>query len=139
MSKAIVLMCACMVSRFSHVWLFATPRTVACQAPLSMGFSRQEHWSGLPCPPSWDLPDSGIEPMSLTSPASASLPLAPPGKHLSTHGCSTRGSNPSLPQCRWILYCLSHQGSPFVFIMHFKSYFFYSIQNGLLKFKDKKK
>ena len=45
--------------------------TVACQAPLSMGFSRQEYWSGLPCPPSGDLPDPGIEPSSLMSPALA--------------------------------------------------------------------
>ena len=42
--------------------------TVACQAPLSMGFSRQEHWSGLPCPPPGDPPDPGIEPASLISP-----------------------------------------------------------------------
>ena len=41
----------------------------ACQAPLSMGFSRQEYWSGLLCPPPGDLPNSGIEPLSLTSPA----------------------------------------------------------------------
>ena len=41
--------------------LLATPWTVACQAPLSMGFSRQEHWSGLPFPSPGDLPDSGIE------------------------------------------------------------------------------
>ena len=41
------------------------------QAPLSMGFSRQEYWSGLPCPPPWDLPNSGIELMSLMSPALA--------------------------------------------------------------------
>ena len=38
---------------FSHVWLFATPWTVTCQAPLCMGFSRQEYWSVLPCPPHW--------------------------------------------------------------------------------------
>ena len=50
----------------SHVRLFSTPQTVACQAPLSMGFSRQEYWSGLPFPPPGNLPDSGIEP---TSPA----------------------------------------------------------------------
>ena len=43
--------CVCMLSRFSHVWLFATLWTVARQAPLSMGFSRQEYWSGLPFPP----------------------------------------------------------------------------------------
>ena len=48
---------------------FATPWTVALQAPLSMGFSRQECWSGLPCPPPGDLPDPGIEPESLKSPA----------------------------------------------------------------------
>ena len=48
-----------------------TPWTVARQAPLSMGFSRQEHWSRLPCPPSRDLPNPGIKPTSLTSPALA--------------------------------------------------------------------
>ena len=48
----------------SRVRLFATPRTVACQAPLYMGFSRQEYWSGLPGPPSGDLPNPGIEPRS---------------------------------------------------------------------------
>ena len=42
----------CMLSHFSHVQLFVTPWTVAYQAPLSMGFSKQEYWSGLPCPPS---------------------------------------------------------------------------------------
>ena len=42
----------------------ATPGTIACQAPLSMGFSRQEYWSGLPCPPPGDLPNPGIEPRS---------------------------------------------------------------------------
>ena len=41
---------ACVLSRFSHVWLFAVPWTVACQVPLYVGFSRQEYWSGLPCP-----------------------------------------------------------------------------------------
>ena len=56
-----------MLSRFSCVQLFVTLWTVACQAPLSMVFSRQEHWSGLPCPPPGDLPDPGIEPVSLMS------------------------------------------------------------------------
>ena len=60
-----------MLSRFSHVQLFVTPWTVASQAPLSMQFSRQEYWSGLPCPPPEDLPNPGIEPVSLTSPALA--------------------------------------------------------------------
>ena len=59
----------CMLSHLSRVRLFATPWTVACQAPLSMGFSKQEHWSGLPCPPPGDLPDPGFEPKSLVFPA----------------------------------------------------------------------
>ena len=45
--------------------------TVACQTPLSMGFSKQEYWSELPCPPPGDLPEPGIKPVSLTSPALA--------------------------------------------------------------------
>ena len=48
----------------SHVWLMAIPWTVACQAPLSMGFSRPEYWSGLPSPSPADLPDPGIKPGS---------------------------------------------------------------------------
>ena len=60
-----------MLSCFRRVRLFATPRTVAHQAPLSMGFSRQEYWSGLPCPPPGDVPNPGIESMSLMSPALA--------------------------------------------------------------------
>ena len=56
--------CPCSLS---HVQLFAIPWTVAHQAPLSMGFSRQEYWSGLPYPPPGDLPNPGIEPVSLTS------------------------------------------------------------------------
>ena len=64
----------------SRVRLFATPGTVAHQAPLSMGFSRQEYWSGLPLPPPGDLPDPGIEPVSLASPALAGgfLTTGPP-------------------------------------------------------------
>ena len=61
----------CMLSHFSHVLLFVTLWTVAHQAPLSMGSSRQEYWSGLPCPPPGDIPNLGIEPMSLMSPALA--------------------------------------------------------------------
>ena len=63
---------ACLLSCFRRVWLFATLRIVARQAPLSMRFSRQEYWSGLPCPPSGDLCDPGTEPTSLMSPALAS-------------------------------------------------------------------
>ena len=60
--------CVCAKS-FSHFQLFATLCTVARQASLSMGFSRQEYWSGLPCPPPGDLPDPGTELLSLMSPA----------------------------------------------------------------------
>ena len=60
-----------MISLFSRVQLFTTPCSVAHQAPLSMGFSRQEHWNGLPFPSPEDLPNPGIKPKSLTSPALA--------------------------------------------------------------------
>ena len=56
----------------SRVRLLATPWTTACQAPPSVGFSRQEYWSGLPFPPPGDVPDPGIGPESLASPALAS-------------------------------------------------------------------
>ena len=56
-----------MLSQFSRVQLSVTPWAVAQQAPLSMGFSRQEYWSGLPCLPPGDLPEPGIEPQSLMS------------------------------------------------------------------------
>ena len=55
------------VHSLSCVWLLTTPRTVAHQAPLSMGLSRQENWSGLPCPPLGNLPNPGIKPEALTS------------------------------------------------------------------------
>ena len=61
--------CVCVLSHFSHVWPFATLWTVARQAPLFLDLFRQEYWSELPCPPPGDLPDSGIEHMSLISPA----------------------------------------------------------------------
>ena len=72
----------CMLSHFSHVQLFVTPLTIAHQGPLSMGFSRQKYWSGLPFPDPGALPDPGIEPTSLTSPSSAggSFITEPPGK-----------------------------------------------------------
>ena len=55
------------------VQFFATLWTVTHQTPLSMGFSRQEYWSGLPCPPPGDLPDPGVEATSLMSPALAGV------------------------------------------------------------------
>ena len=70
---------ACVLGHFTRVRLFVTLWIVACQALLSMGFSRQNYWSGLPCPPPGDLPNPGIEPRS---PAlqEDSLPSEPPGK-----------------------------------------------------------
>ena len=73
--------CACVRAccRFSHVRLFVTLWTVAsCQASPSMGFSRPEYWSGLPCPPPGDLPNPGTEPMAPVSSASQvdSLPIS---------------------------------------------------------------
>ena len=67
---------------FSPVQVFATPWTVVPQAPLSVGFSRQENWSGPPFPPPGDLPDPEIEPMSLSLLhwQMGSLPLVPPEK-----------------------------------------------------------
>ena len=65
-----VCVCVC-VHRLSHVQLFGTPWTVACQAPLSMRFSRQEYWNRLPFPSAEDLPYRGTEPASLASPALA--------------------------------------------------------------------
>ena len=54
--------CWGVLSHVGHVWLFVTPWTVARQAPLSLGFSRQEYWSGLPCPPPGILPTQGSNP-----------------------------------------------------------------------------
>ena len=59
----------CLLNCFSHVWLFVTLWTVDRQAPLSMGFFRQEYWSGLPFPPSGGLPDPGIKPVYSASPS----------------------------------------------------------------------
>ena len=67
------------VKSLSRVRLFATPWTVAHQAPPSMGFSRQEYWSGLPFPSPGDLPNPGIQPGSPASQADT-LPSEPPGK-----------------------------------------------------------
>ena len=104
----------------SHVQLFATLWTVAHQALLSMGFSRQEYWSGLPFPSPGDLPDAGIKPRSSALRA-ASLPSEPPGKPKNTGVGSlsllqgiilTQDSNQGLRHCRQIFYQLSHKGSP---------------------------
>ena len=75
------------VKSLSHVRLFTTPWTVAYQVPLSMGFSRQYYWSGLPFPSPGDLPNTGIEPRSPTVQAN-SLPSEPPGKPIGIKECS---------------------------------------------------
>ena len=69
----------------SRVRLFATPQTAAYQAPLSVGFSRQQYWSGLPFPSPVDLPDPGIEPRSPALQTDA-FPFEPPGKEIQKRG-----------------------------------------------------
>ena len=95
-----VCMHACMLNCFSRVQLCVTLWAAARQAPLSMGFSRQDYWSGLPCPPPGDLPDPGIEHASLNAylhwQAGSSL-LGPPGKPMFACNCE--------PQERYILSC----------------------------------
>ena len=91
-----------LLSRFSRVRLCATPETAAHQAPLALGFSRQEYYSGLPFPSLRDLPDPGIEPISLVSPALAGgfFTTAPLGftsilhRHFPFYSCSFL-----LPEC----------------------------------------
>ena len=77
----------CVLSLSSCVQLFVTPWTIACQAPLSIGFSWQEYWNGLPYPPPGDLPDPGIKPAS-----------------------------PGLLHCQVDSLPLSHKGSPFMYV-----------------------
>ena len=90
------------VKSLSHVRLFVTQWTVAYQAPLSTGFSRQEYWSGLPFPSLGDLPDPGIEPRSPTLQADA-LTSEPPGKIIDTRDASkvaAAAAAKSLQSCR---------------------------------------
>ena len=77
--------------RFSHVWFFVIPWSVACQAPLSMGFPRRESWSGLPFPPPGDLPIPGSEPLTPVAPALACrfFTTEPPGKLLKPNWLSS--------------------------------------------------
>ena len=80
----------------SPVRLFATPRTVAYQAPPSMGFSRQEYWSGLPFPSPADLPNPGIEPESPALQADSS-PSEPPGKSIKLYYPETSSEIKKVP------------------------------------------
>ena len=74
------------VKWLNRVWLFATPWTVAYHAPMSMEFSRQEYWSGLPFPSPGEFPNPGIEPRSSALQADSLLP-EPPGKSIFLTGC----------------------------------------------------
>ena len=78
----VLVSCTCVLTSLSRVWLFVALWTVAWQAPLSMGFSRQEYWSGLSCPSPRDLPDPGIQLVSPAAPALQADSLLPPGKPL---------------------------------------------------------
>ena len=98
-----------MLSCFSRVQLFATLWTIAHQASLSMGFSRQEYWDGLPCPPSGDLPDPGIEPLCLLHWQAGSLPLAPPGRPIYFINTIKNICGTSLV-VQWLEVCLAMQG-----------------------------
>ena len=82
----------------SHVQLFATPWTVARQAPLSMGFSRQEYWSGSPFPSPGDFPNPGIEPGSPALQAET-LSSEPPGNELTLNNLD-EGPSP-ISVCKW--------------------------------------
>ena len=110
---------ACMLSHFSCAQLFATQGTTIHQTPLSLGFSRQEYWNGLPCPSPEYLPDPGIKPTSLLSPALAGrffttsatwgateLPhrVLNPGEPISKPRalqCSTHGKPPAFYSWLW--------------------------------------
>ena len=105
------------VKSLSRVRLFVTPWTVAYQASPSMGFSKQEYWSGLPFSSPGDLPNPGIEPVSPALEADA-LTSEPPGKPKNTggdcyfllQGIFLIQGYMGLPHCRQALYALSHQG-----------------------------
>ena len=107
------------VKSLSHVRLFVTPWTVAYQAPPSMGFSRQEYWSGLPFPSPGDLPKPGIEPVS-SALQTDTLPSEPPGKpctslvmlitvmfgsHISVCMCAQLFSRVQLFETSWTVSC----------------------------------
>ena len=97
-----------MLSLLSHVRPFVTPWAVALLAPLSMGFSRQEYWSGLPCPPPGDLPGPGMEPVSLMSPTSAGefFTNSTMWEALVLNGALSKSSSPAAPDYSTGLYNL---------------------------------
>ena len=84
------------MSVLSHIQLFSTPWTVACQAPLSMGFSRQEYWSWLPFPAPGHLPHPGIEPV-FPALAGRFFTTAPPGPQKSPKANTVTGKDEGQP------------------------------------------
>ena len=111
--------CVCILSCFSCVWLFVTLWTVACQDPLSMGFSRLEYGSELPCPSPGDISDPGIKPASPAPPElqADSLPLS--------HGGNPYSGIPYFTvfrrYCSFVLFCffLQIEGFQQVYRHHF--------------------
>ena len=116
-----------LLSHFSHVRLCVTPQMAAHQAPLSLGLSRQEYWSGVPFPSPMHESESEREVaqscQTLSNPMDCCLPgssvhgifQARVGCHSLPQGIfPTQGSNPSLLHYRQILYYLNHQGSPHI-------------------------
>ena len=93
------VLCVC-VKLLSRVRLSATPWTVARQAPLSRGFSRQEYWSGLPFPSPGDLPDPGIEPGSPALQADA-LPSEPQRSLMPVEGLKYRKNHQNVTDTSW--------------------------------------
>ena len=95
--------CVCVPSSFSCVSLCVTLWTVAPQTPLSKGFSRQEHWSELPCPPPGDLSNPGIQPKFLASSALADkfFTTVPPGKPIYIHICNMNTMAPHSSTLAW--------------------------------------
>ena len=114
MSEYITYSQHCCTVLYCHINLCPTlcdPTGVAHRAPPSMGFSRQEYWSGLPCPPPGDLPDPGIEPESLRFLhwQVDSLPLAPPRKPLQWFEKNPKCIN------RWVLVQATHLLQKYIF------------------------
>ena len=125
------VICRCnTMLRHSVVSDSVTPWTVAHQAPLSMGFSRQQSWSSLPCPPPGDLPNPGIKPQSpaLQVDSLLSEPLGKPknpgvGSLSLLQGIfSAQESNWGLLHCRQVLHYPSYQGSPDTVLLHMNIY-----------------
>ena len=121
-SQWCVLLSMCVWSVAQSCLTLWTPWTVACQAPLSTEFSRQEYWNGLPPPTRFlSIVKAKVAQScwSLCDPQGPYCPWNSPGQNTGVSSLSllqgifpTQGSNPGLLYCRWVLYQLSHEGSP---------------------------